>query len=199
MFPNGEALTPLDAICADSRARTGDLTNDGLRFYFICQAEVTDPPNAVHLARRASLDAPFVVDAATLGVARSGLAIDSDELMLVTSPEAQGGTLLALPRASTADPFGTEQPLSGLEGLLTPDFSSDGRKLYASLYTDTEHATLVVAERTGPTAFAPPTVIRAFVDPVATLGSATISADCRALYYVSVAADRTYTVDVLRR
>jgi hypothetical protein len=200
MFPPGETLDVLDAACEDSTwARSGELSNDGLRLYFGCYAGLTAEPQPIRLARRASLDEPFVLEEAPVGTSRSGLALDSDELMIVTSPAIEEGPLFAQTRATTSDVFGPAVTLIGLDGLLTPDLSSDGQRLFASRYTEVNRNSLVTAERTGPTTFSTALTIRQLDDPVAVVGSPTISADCHALYYVSVAAGPEYSIMVLRR
>lgn len=200
VFLPGEQLAMLDDACpAPTLLRSGELSNDGLRFYFGCYQALTDEPQPIRVARRATRDAAFVVDSEEFGTSHSGLALDADELMIVTSPSTKGGPLFARTRALTSDVFGPEITLIGLDGLITPDLSSDGRHLFASRYTDVNQNSLVTAERTGPLAFSTALTIRQLEDPVMVVGSAAISADCRSLYYVSVTTDREYSVMVMRR
>ena len=199
LFPPGEELAVLDAACDDPTwTRSGDLSNDGLRLYFACYETLAAEPQPIRVARRKTLDAPFVLDEATYGTSRSGIAIDSDELMIVTSPSVEAGPLYAHTRATTSDVFGPELTLVGLDGLLTPDLSSDGQHLFASRYTDVNRNSLVTADRTGPTTFSTALTIRQ-LDEVEVVGSPSISADCRSLYYVSVVAGPEFSIMVLRR
>jgi hypothetical protein len=198
-FTAGEVIAPLDAACADDQNRTGELTRDGLRFYFTCYIDFEDEPNAIRLARRPSVDAPFVVDSTTYGVARSGLALDTDELTVFTSGSTEGSAPFARRRTTTADPFGDESPLTGLDGWVTLTLSSDGRQLYGASYTEADRRSLLGATRSGPTEFAAPTVVRTFAEPVYVFGSPAISADCRTLYYVSVTEEPVYGLMLMRR
>jgi len=199
-FPPGDALDELDAACDEPTwSRSGELTNDGLRLYFTCYEALESEPQPIHIARRKTVDAPFVVDKATYGTSRSGLALDSDELMIVTSPAMEAGPLFAHTRATTSDAFGDELNLIGLDGLVTPDLSSDGRHLFASRYTKVNQNSLVTSERTGPTTFSTALTIRQLGDQVLVVGSPAISADCRSLYYVSVANGPEYSIMVMRR
>lgn len=188
-----------DACLSPTSVRSGELSNDGLRFYFGCYQGLTDEPQPIRVARRKTLDVPFVLDAEEFGTSHTGLAIDGDELMIVTSPSTKGGPLFAHTRATTSDVFGPELSLIGLDGLITPDLSSNGQHLFASRYTDVNQNSLVTAERTGPTTFSTALTIRRLEDPVNVVGSPSISADCRSLYYVSVTTDRQSSVMVLRR
>ncbi|HEX5098888.1 MAG TPA: hypothetical protein VFV94_05285, partial [Polyangiaceae bacterium] len=200
VFLPGDELTMLDDAClTPTLVRSGELSNDGLRFYFGCYQGLTDEPQPVRIARRKALDAEFVLDSEELGTSLSGLALDADELMIVTSPATKGGPLFARTRALASDVFGPEITLIGLDGLITPDLSSDGQHLFASRYTDVNQNSLVTAERTGPLTFSTALTIRQLEDPVLLVGSPAISADCRSLYYVNVTTDREYSVMVMRR
>jgi hypothetical protein len=200
LFPPGEELRELDDAClSPTEVRSGELSSDGLRFYFGCYQGLTDEPQPIRVARRKALDAPFVLDSEAFGTSHTGLALDADELMIVTSPATKGGPLFAYTRATTSDVFGPELTLIGLDGLITPDLSSDGQRLFASRYTDVNQNSLVTAERTGPTTFSTALTIRQLEDPVNVVGSPTISADCHSLYYVSVTTDRAYSIMVMRR
>ena len=200
VFPPGEELRMLDEAClTPTQVRSGELSNDGLRFYFGCYQGLTDEPQPIRIARRTKLDAPFVLDSEEFGTSHTGLALDADELMIITSPAMKGGPLFAQTRALTSDVFGPEITLVGLDGLITPDLSSDGQHLFASRYTDVNQNSLVAADRTGPLTFSTALTIRELEDPVSVVGSPTISADCRSLYYVSVTADREYSMMVMRR
>jgi len=186
-FPDGEALSSLDEACGDSSLiRSGDLSADGLRLYFVCYASFDSPPTSLRLARRASSTDPFVVDPTAQGAVGSGPTISSDERSLVTSPSTVADTPVMHRRATTTAAFDAGVPLTGLEGVITPDFSSDDRLLYGSLYLDSSPTTLVVSARTPADSFGPPVLAYADPDTARTLGSVAVSADCRSLYYVEI-------------
>jgi len=190
-FMPGTPLAELDAGCGDPLLlRTGDLSPDGLRYYFLCYPEDGQGQSAVRLARRASLDAPFVVDATTWGSAYTGITISPDELELIDSNAGYPAVLSSYRRSSVDAMFGAGTPLAGLDMSYTPDLANDNRTLFAAQGTVGANAAhLVVAVRPDPTAaFGAPTT--AVVDPdpnLVGLGSAAISEDCRSLYYVQIA------------
>ena len=205
-FAPGTPLPELDAACADSTlGRSGDLSADGLRFYFVCYSlEEADPLVALHVARRASPGAAFVVDSTTYGTVRPGPAISADELTLFTSAsraEIVGANSYVRPSASA--PFGSATILAGLETVITPDLSSDGRFLFGSVTNGDVPSALVVAERASTNvSFASYTPVLTAPDLRSVLGSPAISQDCRSLYYVLVANDPiplTYSAMVVKR
>jgi hypothetical protein len=202
-FGPGEPLTSLDAACADPMLlRSGDLSADGLRFYFVCYPS-SGALSELRLARRTTPTSPFVVDATTYGLVRSGPSISRDELSLYTSPEPVEGARPNLHlRSSTSVPFQDASLLAGLENVMTPDVSSDDRFLFGTNSNSTLASTLVVSERPTPTdAFGSPQTLFTAPDLKTGLGSAAISDDCRSLYYVVVTVDSTtsFSVMVMKR
>jgi hypothetical protein len=106
-------------------------------------------------------------------------------------------------RSATNAPFGSGQPIAGLEtlSLLTPEIASDGVTLFGSQSVAGATHGLFSAVRSSPSAaFAPPTVL---IPELAsqTFGSAAISNDCRSLYYVHIDSTQgsLYRVEVVTR
>jgi hypothetical protein len=89
-FPAGTPLPELDEACAEARfARSGDLSLDGLRYYFVCyDADSPSSTGTLQLAERERLDAPFVVSTTFFGFVSPGPTLGPDELELITSPDS---------------------------------------------------------------------------------------------------------------
>ncbi len=203
MFPAGDALPSLNVACGDDALyRSGDLSADGLSYYFVCYASGDAAPTDLHVARRASRADPFAVDATTYGQVSSGPTVDSTELLLITSPtNAQTGAPLAFTRADTSSPFSNGTALTGLESLVTPDLSSDDRSLFGSSRTASTLSSIQVATRSAPGgAFGAPVALLTDTTGVLNYGSPAISADCRSLYFVSLSGPPyVYTAMVMQR
>jgi hypothetical protein len=206
-FAPGTPLPELDAACADvTLGRSGDLSADGLTFYFVCYRFDTepDPMAELHVARRPSPSAAFVVDAMTYGTVRPGPSISTDELTLYTSSnflDTMGVNTHV--RTSTSTAFGSAAFLSALERVITPDVSSNGLFLFGSLTGGEGPSALVVSTRASTSdMFAPHTPLLTAPDQTNIFGSPAISSDCRSLYYVSVNASSMpsiYTAMVVKR
>jgi hypothetical protein len=189
-FPEGQPVPELDAPCDPTFERSGDLSLDGLRYYYVCYSLEEPMTVPLRIARRASLDAPFVVDERTYGDVGTGPSLGPGELELFTSPaEFQSTPTLRHERPDQDAAFGASSELMGLT-LVTPELSADGRFLFGALYgLDTDVQRLMMAERAsnGVQFGSPVPVITAATDEI--VGSAAISADCRSLYYISVLPD----------
>jgi hypothetical protein len=198
-FTPGEPVPELDATCGDATLlRSGDLSADGLRYYFTCYATFESGPAPLRVARRSSSSAAFVVDAESRGTVGAGPSISADELTLFTSPSALQGVPLVHSRGTTNEPFGTGTALGGLVDLFTPEISPDGRFLFAA-----RGPQLVVSEHVGDT-FSAPQVVHQKDPSAGAMGSPAISSDCRSLYFVDVAnvpeaGGVVYTAMVLTR
>jgi len=207
-FSAGTALPELDAVCQPTDYRSGDLSSDGLSFYFVCYASFESPAVELRVARRAAPGIPFVVDAQSYGSIFTGPSISADELTLYTSAQgsldAPGGPPIVHTRASRDVPFGAGTPLTALGVMYTPDVSEDGLWLFGSRTAlSTSPPQLIASQRSSLVEpFGEPSVVLTR-EAMGSLGSAAISADCRSLYYVDVASDGTgsltYTAMVLRR
>jgi hypothetical protein len=189
-FPEGQPVPELDAPCDPTFERSGDLSLDGLRYYYVCYSLEMPGTVPLRIARRESLNAPFVVDDRTYGDVRSGPSLGPDELELITSPvDFTYAATLRHARSGQDAAFAASSELVGLT-LVTPELSADGRFLFGALYgLDTDVQRLMMAERAsdGVQFGSPVPVITGAADE--TVGSAAISADCRSLYYISVLPD----------
>jgi hypothetical protein len=90
-FPQGEPIPELDAACDPTFDRSGDLTLDGLRYYFACHSRDLQGLAPLRMATRASPSAPFVLDQRTYGDVHRGTTVAPGELELITSPAAFSG------------------------------------------------------------------------------------------------------------
>jgi hypothetical protein len=193
-FSAGEPLPELDAACGDATLlRSGDLSLDGLRYYFVCYPTIEIYETPLRLARRASLDAPFVVEQQTYGEVYPGPTLGPDELELLTSPSTNGETpsMRYLRSGQSAEFVLASSSPSGVI-LRTPEISPDGRFVFGTTRPDGTPTALVMAERAaGATAFGMPVTLTQARAASDALGSAAISGDCRSLYYVEIAVDQT--------
>ena len=205
VFSTPVAIPELDAECAMSTmTRSGDLTFDGLGFYFTCYDSLS-PGSASQLlyARRASLDAPFVVERIDYLTVDRGPSVSRDELELFAALGSAGPTKRYV-RADTSASFSDGEEVPELESYIiaTPEIAPDGRTLYASQSASNTWYALVEATRSAPgAAFGPLTVLLPEIMNE-TFGSPAISNDCRSLYFVHyVLQDSvlTYRVEVMTR
>jgi hypothetical protein len=184
-FSEPVALPELDAVCTRSiENRSGDLTFDGLGFYFACY-EIQSPSAArLRVARRASLDAPFVVDPTPFGTVTGGPSVSRDELELFAA--IAGEPAMRYVRSDASAPFGIGEPLLGFgtAPLLTPEIAPNGLDLFFAQTTLGPSHVLVTATRTEPHAafgqldLVLPEIMYEY------FGSPALSKDCRSLYYV---------------
>jgi hypothetical protein len=205
VFSQPVALPELDAACGMSTlTRSGDLTFDGLGFYFTCY-DSQSPGSVAELlyARRPSLDAPFVEERIDYLIVDRGPSVSRDELELFAALGSAGPTKRYVRTDATAS-FGNGEEVAGLESYIiaTPEIAPDGRTLYASRSMSNTWYALVEATRSEPgAAFGPLTVLLPEITNE-TFGSPAISNDCRSLYfvhYVLVDSVLTYRVEVMTR
>lgn len=190
VWPTGDVVPELDAACDPNYERAIDLSRDGLRAYIVCFPDNQHADGPLRIARRPSIGAPFVLDAADYGTVGGGLSITADELVLYTSSSnyVTPGPPRMFTRSSVAERFGAATTIPGLEAinLTSPDPSPDGLSLFGSLDTS-----LVVLERASlGDRFGAPTIVDDG-DPVTRnilIGSPDVSPDCKSIYYVHVGA-----------
>jgi hypothetical protein len=202
VFSNPVALPELDAACLTAtQTRSGDLTFDGLGFYFVCYDSISSS-GTLYEARRASLDAPFVLDPGTPTlVGAGGPSVSRDELELFVASGSGPGQYYV--RSNTGLRFDTAEPITGFDPyfVLTPEIAPNDVDLFASVSTTGSYYTLGVATRSGPgPAFGTPRLLLPEVMNE-TFGSAAISNDCRSLYFVHLVTMPTvsYRVEVMSR
>jgi hypothetical protein len=200
-FAPGEPLSVLNAACGDPQLlRSGDLSTDGLRFYFVCYAAGGDVLTPLRVARRATLASAFIVDAKSYGMVRSGPTLSWNELELYTSPSVSQlmGTNLHV-RSSVSEAFDPGSTLSGFDSVFTPDLSSDDLLLFGVTVPATDPRALVMAERASTSSqFTSHSPLLTAPDLMTSFGSPTISYDCRSLYYVHITTSES-TVVVMKR
>jgi hypothetical protein len=183
-FSPGEPVVELDAACASTETLTLDLSADGLRAYVTCHSVFTAGP--LILLRRETRTSPFARVGTVAVEVGASAALSSDELTIYSTgvdavPER--ASPLVATRESTADPFGSPSPLSGLEGtgVLAPDLSPDELTLFGGLKST---GRVIVTERVSKLApFGQPDVVSL---PPAVAGAPHLSADCRRLYFVGI-------------
>jgi hypothetical protein len=203
MFSNPVGLPELDAACTSpTQTRSGDLSFDGLTFYFACYLASQLQPMPLRVARRTSLDAPFVLDPEPIGELIAGPSVSRDELELF-SGLAEVPTM-RLVRDDISEPFGPAEPVAGFEmlALATPEIAANGRDIFVSQTTTGGSSYgIATATRSGPgAAFGPLQWVLLPEDPNEVFRSPAISNDCRSLYYVNDRSDpRAYRVDVVTR
>jgi hypothetical protein len=181
------ALPELDLACTGAnQTRSGDLSFDGLAFYFTCYDSVNPADTPLRVARRANLDAPFVLDPTPLGSVRGGPSLSRNELEIFSA--VGSGLAMRYTRSDTSAPFGAGEPIAGFESFLirTPEIAADGLTIFASQSETGSSTALVSAIRSAPgAAFGPLTPL--VPEPMnETFGSSAISNDCRSLYYVHI-------------
>jgi hypothetical protein len=205
VFSTPVALPELDAACAmPSMTRSGDLTFDGLGFYFTCyDSELPAGSSQLLYARRPSLDAPFVVVSIDYLDVDRGPSVSRDELELFAALGTAGPTK-RYTRSDTTQGFSSGEIVAGLDSTIiaTPEIAPDGRTLYASQSASNTWYALVEATRSAPdAAFGPLTVLLPEIMNE-TFGSPAISNDCRSLYFVHYVLETgvlTYRVEVMTR
>ena len=108
-FPStGTRVPELQAICAAGNYPTLDVSNDGLRMYFIC----LEDSSPLRLATRASRSATWTVAPEPIGTVADSIGVSDDELTAVAVED-----LLEAPRpvlyrrASRSEPFGSAQDI----------------------------------------------------------------------------------------
>ena len=104
-FELGEPLPELDAACDPSLLRSGDLSADGRRFYFVCYATLVGAPTELFRATRSGAGATFSVESMRFGEVQSSPGLFGDELSLVTSPATMTGPPLVYTRSGVNEPF----------------------------------------------------------------------------------------------
>ena len=204
-FEPGESLPELDAACAPSEDRTLDLTPDGLRAYIGCYDPTVSFSGSLRVARRASPDAAFVLDAESYGTVGASPSIAADELTVYTSGfDASQEAGLVYERAAPDAPFADGFEIPGLNGRPAqgPDISVNGLALFFGddygVWAATRESPDVPFSTLDP-------VIEAAADPrAASWLSPAISDDCRSLYAVRYVADTgagepSWTLEVLER
>jgi hypothetical protein len=195
------ALPELDTACTSpDQTRSGDLTIDGLRFYFTCYDSSLPDVTPLRVARRETLDAPFVVDEAVVGYVTGGPTVTTDELELFAS--LSNGPAMRYWRNDASESFGREEPIAGFETfvLLTPEIAPNDLDIFVSQTTSGSAYALVTATRSGPGAAfgAPRVVLPETMNEI--FGSAALSNDCRSLYFVhAFARDVTYRIEMMTR
>jgi hypothetical protein len=137
----------------------------------------------------------------TYGTVGASAAPSADELQLVSSSE-QNATGTAPPalyvRSTLTDPFGTANPIPGLEqvDLLTPALGPDSLTLFGAV----SESIVVVSRSNSLAAFGAPTTLFANDGSTNFYGAPEVSNDCRYLYYVHVAvgqsAQPAYTIEL---
>jgi hypothetical protein len=202
MFSNPVGLPELDAACTSPiHTRSGDLSFDGLTFYFACYLSTERKPTPLRVARRTSLDAPFVLEPEPIGELIAGPSVSRDELELFSA--LADVPAMRLGRDDISEPFGPAEPVAGFEmlALATPDIAANGRDIFVS-QTTTGGSSYGIARatRSGPGAAFGPLEWVLPENPDEAFRSPAISNDCRSLYYVNDRADpRAYRVDVVTR
>jgi hypothetical protein len=198
MFPPGTPVAELNLVCPDQPQLFSDLTDDGLRAYFSCTRGY-DTASPLRYAQRADRGAKFEVAMQTIGQVGTSVSIDQSELTAFSSSYAPyPGPPRQYSRATLDADFGADGDVPGLESVTmsTPDLSSDGLTLYGA-----SNGSIIAAHRpTLDAPFAPPETLFAS-DGTTNYGSPTITADCRALYFVRVTsgAAGTWRIVVARR
>jgi hypothetical protein len=203
-FSNPVALPELDEACGvSSLTRSGDLTFDGLGFYFTCyDISAGAVAGELRYARRPSLDAPFVVERLDYLTVNGGPSVSRDELELFAS--FSSGPAKRYVRSDTSSSFSSGEDVAGLETYIvaTPEIAPDGSTLYFSQSVSNTYYALVEATRSAPgAAFGPLNVLLPEIMNE-TFGSPAISNDCRSLYfvhYVFQSSVLTYRVEVMTR
>lgn len=200
MFSNPIGLPELDAACTNPlHTRSGDLSFDGLTFYFACYLSTERQP--LRVARRTSLDAPFVLDLEPIGELIAGPSVSRDELELFSA--LADVPAMRLGRDDISEPFGPAEPVAGFEmlALATPEIAANGRDIFVSQTTTGGPSYGIArATRSGPGAAFGPLEWVLPETPGESLRSPAISNDCRSLYYVNDTANpRAYRVDVVTR
>jgi hypothetical protein len=203
-FTNPVPLPELDAACTSAdQTRTGDLSFDGLRFYFTCYPSSVASVTPLRIARRTSLDAPFVVDPTPLGNVLGGPSVSRDELELFASIADE--PLARYARNSPSEPFGTGEPLPGFEmlSIATPEIAPNDLDLFISQRAPTgaTYSLMMATRSERGAAFATPELILPAAE-YEIFGSAALSNDCRSLYYVyilSMPQPTVYRVEVISR
>jgi hypothetical protein len=202
MFSNPVGLPELDAACTSPlHTRSGDLSFDGLTFYFACYLSTQRQPMPLRVARRTSLDAPFVLDPEPLGELIAGPSVSRDELELFSALDDV--PVMRLGRDDISEPFGPAEPVAGFEmlALATPEIAANGRDIFVS-QTTTGGSSYGIAKatRSGPSAAFGPLEWVLPENPEEVFRSPAISNDCRSLYYVNERPNpRAYRVDVVTR
>jgi hypothetical protein len=187
VFSTPVAIPELDAECATSTmTRSGDLTFDGLGFYFTCyDSDLPAGSSQLLYARRPSLDAPFVAERIDYADVDRGPSVSRDEIELFAALGTAGPTK-RYTRSDTTQPWSSGEVVAGLESTIiaTPEIAPDGLTLYASQSASNTWYALVEATRSAPgAAFGPLTALLPEIMNE-TFGSPAISNDCRSLYFV---------------
>jgi hypothetical protein len=184
-FGDAAVVPELESVCADDEDRALSITADGLRLYVGCSTGTgMVKPGLLHLARRSSRDAAFVIDAETYGTVGPSVDVTADELTAFsTSDTYVQDPPRSYVRAARDQAFGDAQPILGLEAtsLGSPSLASDGLTLFGGVSPD-----LVVTTRSAEgKAFGAPSIVLQG-DDLRVYGSPEASADCRSLYFVRV-------------
>jgi hypothetical protein len=206
-FATPVAIPEIEAPCAGLPGRGIDVSDDGLRLYFWCATTLTEIA-PLRYAERPDRSSPFVMGP-TLGDVGSSPSVDAAELVAYSSgTDPFSDPPRAYNRTARDVPFGAPAPIPGLEAtnFISPDLAADGLALFGA---SAASRTVLMARR--PTVndlFGPPEAL--FMGEswdagalVSQYGSPSISADCRALYFVRLNlgqdAGTTSTLMVARR
>jgi hypothetical protein len=196
----GDALSVpgLEGVCGDGDGRSLDVSSDGLRLYFTCDA----PSGPLRVAQRADRTAPFVLSAASVGMTGTSIALSGDELRAYAVAGPETPKPLMYERASTAMPFGTASPVPGIDGAFRhPEPSDDGMALFGGVVSTGTLYRLAISMRSADGYSAPSSDGLPEPEPTASHLTPTLSADCDSLYFLSLksAAPVTAAVMVARR
>ena len=187
-FGEPTPVAELDSVCAEDEERSLSLSADGLLLYVGCYAGgAAAAPGPLHVARRASRDAPFELDADTYGSVGPNVSVTPDGLTAFSTAEDDltgQSPPVEYARGRVDQPFGTGHGIPGLEtaSFVSPFLAPDGLALWGA-----SDVNVVAAAR--PTLDAPfeePAVVLAGEKNLLLYGSPELSADCRTVYFVRV-------------
>jgi hypothetical protein len=205
-FPTTGARVPeLQAVCESGNYPTLDVSNDGLRMYFIC----LEDSSPLRLATRASRSATWTVAPEPIGTVADSIGVSDDELTAV----AVEGLLVAprpilYQRASRSEPFGSAEDIPLItEAFRNPDLVGN-RHLFGVISSPDNTDRLAVSTLTdaSPLSFSAPTTegmpVPSGADASTTSDyTPTVTPDCRKIYFLRLRADvgLQWTIEVAER
>lgn len=199
-FGDAEILAQVASTCAADDV-TLDVSEDGLRLYFVCSNPdlLGSLPEALELATRPDRSSDFEVTEAPGGSVNPSFGLTANELTVyafATSSAGSPGTLRMWERSSTSDGFDSSDPVPGITGdLLHPDPTHDELGLYG--YVRPDYHLALSTRASASESFSAPRTDGLPVPPEDWLdASPAISADCRTLYFTRMPASPRTVVEV---
>jgi hypothetical protein len=206
-FPTtGTRIPELQAACAPGDYPTLDVSNDGLRMYFIC----LDESSPLRLATRASRSATWTVAPEPIGTVADSIGVSDDELTAVAVVDlSEAPRPVLYRRASRSEPFGSAQDIPLITGSFRNPDLVGSRHLFGIISSSAGPDRLVVSTLTdaSPLSYSAPTT-DGMPAPSAAAASTTydytptVTPDCRRIYFlrqVRSGATAQWTIEVAER